>query len=56
MKNTALGAGNIKKEINRFISEAHEKFYYEKLREVCYMNENKQRVDLYARVGGNNQC
>lgn len=32
--NTALGADNIKKEQILFISEAHEKFYYEKLKEA----------------------
>ena len=31
MNNTALGAEN-------FISEAHEKFYYEKLKEVHYQD------------------
>ena len=34
MNNTALGAVSNKKENIRFISEAHEKFYYEKLKEV----------------------
>ena len=34
MNNTALGAENKKKQTINFISEAHEKFYYEKLKEV----------------------
>lgn len=34
MNNTALGAVSNKKENIRFISGAHEKFYYEKLKEV----------------------
>ena len=34
MNSTALGAENTKKESIIFISEAHEKFYYEKLEEV----------------------
>ena len=33
MNSTALGAENTKKESIIFISEAHEKFYYEKLEE-----------------------
>ena len=36
MNSTALGAENTKKENIIFISEAHEKFYYEKLKEVRY--------------------
>ena len=35
MNNTALGAENKKEQTINFISEAHEKFYYEKLKEVC---------------------
>ena len=38
MNNTALGAVSNKKENIRFISEAHEKFYYEKLKEVRYQD------------------
>lgn len=38
MANTALGAENTKKENILFISEAHEKFYYEKLKEVRYQD------------------
>ena len=34
MTNTALGAVSNKKENIRFISEAHEKFYYEKIQKV----------------------
>ena len=36
MNSTALGAENTKKESIIFISEAHKKFYYEKLEEVRY--------------------
>lgn len=35
---TALGAENTKKQSIRFISDAHEKFYYEKLKEVRYQD------------------
>ena len=38
MNNTALGAENKKKQTINFISEAHEKFYYEKLKEVRYQD------------------
>ena len=38
MNNTALGAENTKKQEIIFISEAHEKFYYEKLKEVRYQD------------------
>jgi len=38
MNNTALGAENKKKQTISFISEAHEKFYYEKLKEVRYQD------------------
>ena len=38
MNNTALGAVSNKKENISFISEAHEKFYYEKLKEVRYVD------------------
>ena len=38
MNSTALGAKNIKKQEIVFISEAHEKFYYEKLKEVRYQD------------------
>ena len=34
----ALGAKNTKKQEIVFISEAHEKFYYEKLKEVRYLD------------------
>ena len=43
MNNTALGAVSNKKENISFISEAHEKFYYEKLKEVRY-------VDVYHKA------
>ena len=36
MDSTALGAGAEKAKEIIFISEAHEKFYYEKLKEVRY--------------------
>lgn len=35
---TALGANSNRKESMIFISEAHEKFYYEKLKEVRYQD------------------
>ena len=38
MNNTALGAVSNKKENISFISEAHEKFYYEKLKELSREN------------------
>ena len=38
MSNTALGAENKKEQTINFISEAHEKFYYEKLKEVRYQD------------------
>ena len=38
MNSTALGAENKKKQTINFISEAHEKFYYEKLKEVRYLD------------------
>ena len=38
MTNTALGAGAEKAQGIIFISEAHEKFYYEKLKEVRYQD------------------
>lgn len=37
-KNTALGAAAEKDANIIFISEAHEKFYYEKLKEVRYQD------------------
>ena len=38
MNNTALGAENKKEQTINFISEAHEKFYFEKLKEVRYQD------------------
>ena len=38
MSITALGAGAEKAQEIIFISEAHEKFYYEKLKEVRYQD------------------
>ena len=40
MNSTALGAGAEKVQEIIFISEAHEKFYYEKLKEVRYQDAN----------------
>ena len=37
-ENTALRAEETKRENIIFISEAHEKFYYEKLKEVRYQD------------------
>ncbi len=39
MNNTALGVENKKEQTINFINEAHEKFYYEKLKEVRYQDE-----------------
>ena len=38
MNSTALGAGAEKAQDIIFICEAHEKFYYEKLKEVRYQD------------------
>ena len=38
MNNTALGAENKKEQTINFISEAHEKFYYEQLNRVRYQD------------------
>ena len=38
MTNTALGEGAEKAQEIIFISEAHEKFYYKKLKEVRYQD------------------
>lgn len=38
MNSTALGAKNTKKQEIVFISEAHEKFYYEQLNRVRYQD------------------
>ena len=46
MKSTALGAENI-----IFISDAHEKFYYEKLQEVRYQDEE---ISMYGYEGKEN--
>lgn len=42
MKSTALGAENI-----IFISDAHEKFYYEKLQEVRYQDGADDTIEIY---------
>ena len=52
MNSTALGAENTKKESIIFISEAHEKFYYEKLKEVQYQDE--YHMALFYCLGINN--
>ena len=44
MNSTALGAGAEKAQEIIFISEAHEKFYYEKLKEIRYQ-------DVYHKAG-----
>ena len=50
MNNTALGAENNKKQTINFISEAHEKFYYEKLKEVRYQDVyHKRKRDRKAK-------
>lgn len=38
MTNTAIGAGALKAQNIIFISDAHEKFYYEKLKEARYQD------------------
>ena len=45
MNNTALGAENKKEQTINFISEAHEKFYYEKLKEVRYYTKTEEQVN-----------
>ena len=52
MNSTALGAENTKKESIIFISEAHEKFYYEKLEEVRYQDvyHNKCNYGLQTKL------
>ncbi len=52
MTNTALGAGALKAQNIIFISDAHEKFYYEKLKEVRYPEYTTYNKDLYAMFGG----
>ena len=48
MNSTALGAENKKKQTINFISEAHEKFYYEKLKEVRYQDRGVEDVKQKA--------
>lgn len=49
---TALGAESTKKENIIFISDAHEKFYYEKLKEVRYKAETrKDNVVTFEQLG-----
>ena len=50
MANTALGAEKEKAII--FISDAHEKFYYEKLKEVRYGNLSFSLQDGFRIFGG----
>ena len=45
MNNTALGAENKKEQTINFISEAHEKFYYEKLKEVRYQDASSRIIN-----------
>ena len=45
MKSTALGAENI-----IFISDAHEKFYYEKLQEVRYQDVYHKKKTVAGQV------
>ena len=52
MNNTALGAKSTKIQEIVFISEAHEKFYYEKLKEVRYPEYATYNRELYALFGG----
>ena len=50
MNNTALGEENKKEQTINFISEAHEKFYYEKLKEVRYPDAvSYTHLDVYKR-------
>ena len=52
MTNTALGAKEAKKENIAFISEAHEKFYYEKLKEIRYPDVyHKVKIFRYVTEG-----
>lgn len=48
MTSTALGAETKKEEKIIFISDAHEKFYYEKLKEVRYQ-------DVYHKISLTNR-
>lgn len=48
MSSTALGAGAEKAQELIFISEAHEKFYYEKLKEVRYQDVYHKALCYYA--------
>ena len=50
MNSTALGAENTKKESIIFISEAHEKFYYEKLEEVRLNGQLKPAYNVQIAV------
>ena len=42
MNNTALGAENKKEQTINFISEAHEKFYYEKLKDTAIREQDME--------------
>ena len=46
MNSTALGAGAEKTQELIFISEAHEKFYYEKLKEVRYQDVSDELLEM----------
>lgn len=39
MTSTALGAENKKEQTISFISEAHEKFYYEEIQKIRYADD-----------------
>ena len=47
MNNTALGAENKKEQTINFISEAHEKFYYEKLKVFIWQLQVSLKILLY---------
>lgn len=51
MTSTALRAETNKEENIIFISDAHEKFYYEKLKEVRYPEYATYNHKLYALFG-----
>ena len=53
MNKTALGAENKKKQTINFLSEAHEKFYYEKLKVFIWQLQVSLRCG--RNVGGGQQ-
>ena len=56
MTNTALGAGAEKAQEIIFISEAHEKFYYEKLEEVRYQDVYHKALCYCANSGSSDHA